>query len=119
MNVGDVYWVDFPSRGGHEQAGRRPAVVAQVAAASDQLPTVLLIPLTTRLDALRFPGTVTIHPDQSNGLRRVSVALAFQMTVLDRRLVGDQLGQVEGGTMLAIWSAFDSITGRSPNDDLT
>ena len=37
MNVGDVHWVDFPSRGGHEQAGRRPAIVAQVAAASHQL----------------------------------------------------------------------------------
>ncbi len=88
MNVGDVYWVDFPSRGGHEQAGRRPAIVAQVAAVSEQLPTVLLIPLTTRLDALRFPGSVTVDPNPSNGLRRVSVALAFQMTVSDRREVG-------------------------------
>ncbi len=85
MNVGDVYWVDLPSRGGHKQAGRRPAIVAQVAEATARLPTVLLIPLTTRLDAIRFPGTVTIEPNSSNGLRRVSVALSFQMTVSDWR----------------------------------
>jgi hypothetical protein len=24
MNHGDVFWVNLPSRGGHEQSGRRP-----------------------------------------------------------------------------------------------
>jgi mRNA-degrading endonuclease toxin of MazEF toxin-antitoxin module len=112
MNVGDVYWVDFPARGGHEQAGRRPAIVAQDAAASDLLPTVLVIPLTTRVDALRFPGTLAIDPDTTNGLRRASVALVFQMSVIDRRFVSGNLGRVSDDTMQAVWSAFDSITGR-------
>jgi mRNA-degrading endonuclease toxin of MazEF toxin-antitoxin module len=79
MNVGDGYWVDFPARGGHERAGRRPAIVAQTISASDRLPTVLMIPLTTRLDALRFPGTVAIDPDETNGLRQTCVAIAFQL----------------------------------------
>ena len=29
MNVGDIFWVEFPARGGRAQAGRRPAIVAQ------------------------------------------------------------------------------------------
>ena len=32
MNIGDLYWVEFPTRGGHAQAGRRPAIIAQAAA---------------------------------------------------------------------------------------
>ena len=32
MSLGDLYWVEFPVRGGHAQAGRRPAVVMQSAA---------------------------------------------------------------------------------------
>ena len=47
MKLGDVFWVEFPPQGGHAQAGRRPAIVAQVASASESLPTVLMIPLTT------------------------------------------------------------------------
>jgi mRNA-degrading endonuclease toxin of MazEF toxin-antitoxin module len=40
MNVGDVHWVDFPPRGGHAQAGRRPAIVAQDESATTRLPTI-------------------------------------------------------------------------------
>jgi mRNA-degrading endonuclease toxin of MazEF toxin-antitoxin module len=112
MNVGEVYWVDFPARGGHEQAGRRPAIVAQTNDASARLPTVLVIPLTTRLDALRFPGTLAIDPDKMNGLRRASVALVFQISVIDRRFISSQLGHVSDEIMQEIWSTFDAITGR-------
>jgi mRNA-degrading endonuclease toxin of MazEF toxin-antitoxin module len=113
MNLGEVYWVDLPARGGHEQAGRRPAVIAQSATASDLLPTSLNIPLTTRMDALRFPGTVTIRPDTRNGLRRPSVALVFQISAIDRRHIGSQLGYVGDEIMREIWTSFDAITGRS------
>jgi mRNA interferase MazF len=112
VSVGDVHWVEFPSGAGRAQAGRRPAIIAQGKAASDRLPTVLLIPLTTQLDALRFPGTVLVEPDPENGLRRASVALTFQLTVMDRRFVGPQTGSVSEAVIRAIWSAFDEIAER-------
>jgi mRNA-degrading endonuclease toxin of MazEF toxin-antitoxin module len=73
---------------------------------------VLLIPLTTQLDALRFPGTVLVEPDTENGLRRPSVALTFQLSALDQRFVGTQLGHVSQEAMQAVWVAFDDITER-------
>jgi mRNA interferase MazF len=112
MKLGDVLWVEFPSRNGHAQAGRQPAIVAQDAAATSRLPTILLIPLTTQLGALRFPGTVLVDANQENGLRRPSVALVFQLTVLDQHLLGSRLGQVSESVMEGIWSAFDKLTGR-------
>jgi len=102
MNVGDVYWIDLPARGGHAQAGRRPAIIVQGAEATEQLPTVLVIPLTTQQDALRFPGTVLIEPDAENGLRRPSIALVFQLTVPDRRLVGEHVGKISDERVGAI-----------------
>jgi len=78
VKTGDIYWVEFPMRGGHAQAGRRPAIVVQSASATTQLPTVLFMPLTTQLDALRFPGTALVEVAPENGLKRPSVALAFQ-----------------------------------------
>jgi mRNA-degrading endonuclease toxin of MazEF toxin-antitoxin module len=113
VNVGDVYWVEFPAGAGRAQAGRRPAIIAQGERASSRLPTVLLIPLTTQLDALRFPGTVLIETDAENGLRRASVALVFQLTVLDRRLMGERLGQISNDVLQNIWSALDEITERA------
>jgi predicted HTH domain antitoxin len=77
MNAGDVIWVDFPPGAGRAQAGRRPAIIAQTAAASDRLPTVLLIPLTTQQDALRFPGTVLVERDAFNIVHAVGIVYWF------------------------------------------
>jgi mRNA-degrading endonuclease toxin of MazEF toxin-antitoxin module len=112
MNVGDVVWVDFPSGAGRAQAGRRPAIIAQAAPVLAALPTVLLIPLTSQHDALRFPGTVLVEPEAANGLRRPSVALVFQLTAIDKRFLGPQLGTVSQSLMASIWEALDEITGR-------
>ena len=112
MKVGDVCWVDLAPRGGHAQAGRRPAIIIQSDARTPTLPTVLLIPLTTQMDALRFPGTVLIEADAQNGLRRHSVALVFQLTAVDRRFVAGRLGEVAATTLQQIWAALDELTGR-------
>ena len=44
MTVGDIYWVELPPTIGHEQSGRRPAVIVQDEAYASQLPMVLAIP---------------------------------------------------------------------------
>jgi mRNA-degrading endonuclease toxin of MazEF toxin-antitoxin module len=116
MNVGEIYWVEFPAGAGRAQAGRRPAIVVQKAIASAQLPTVLLIPLTTQLESLRFPGTVLIEVTEENGLRRPSVALVFQLTAVDRRFLGAQLGRISSDVLQAIWSVLDTLMGRTNTD---
>ncbi len=112
MNVGDVHWVEFPPGGGHAQAGRRPAIVLQDATATEHLPTILMVPLTTQLSALRFPGTVLVDVDQENGLQRPSVALVFQLTVVDRRFLGSRMGRISDAVLAEIWNALDRLTGR-------
>ncbi|MDT5271809.1 MAG: mRNA interferase MazF [Acidobacteriota bacterium] len=109
MTVGEIRWVEMPARGGHAQAGRRPAVIVQSATG---LPTTLIIPLTSQLDALRFTGTVLVEADSQNGLRRPSVALVFQLTAVDRRHIADRLGSVSKEVLEEIWSALDKLTGR-------
>jgi mRNA-degrading endonuclease toxin of MazEF toxin-antitoxin module len=106
---GELRWVEMPARGGRAQAGRRPAIVVQQTAA---LPTVLLIPLTSQQDALRFAGTVLVEPDEQNGLRQPSVALVFQLTAVDKKFVGDRIGRISAAVLQEVWSAFDELTGR-------
>jgi mRNA-degrading endonuclease toxin of MazEF toxin-antitoxin module len=113
MNAGDICWVDFPAGAGRAQAGRRPAIVIQGAPASARLPTVIVIPFTSQQDALRFPGTVLIEPDQENGLRHASVALVFQITVLDKRFLGARLGTLSETNLRVLWQALDELLDRN------
>jgi mRNA-degrading endonuclease toxin of MazEF toxin-antitoxin module len=112
MNVGDVVWIEFPPGAGRAQAGRRPAIVAQTSQVSAALPMVLVIPLSGQQDALRFPGTVLVEPDADNGLRRLSVALVFQLTAIDKKFLGAQLGTVSKSVMAEVWEVLHEITGR-------
>jgi len=109
VTVGDVHWVELPAQRGRAQAGRRPAVILQN---ETSLPTVLSVPLTSRLDALRFPGTVLIEKDTRNGLSQNSIALVFQLTAVDKRYVSFRLGAVSERVIESIWVSFDEITGR-------
>ena len=74
MTVGDLYWVELPARGGRAQAGRRPAVILQTIST---LPTTLLVPLTSQLDALRFPGTILVEPDRRTDCAALRSLLSF------------------------------------------
>jgi mRNA-degrading endonuclease toxin of MazEF toxin-antitoxin module len=113
MSVGDVHWVEFPAGAGRAQAGRRPGIIAQCDAASLKLPTTLIIPLTTQQDALRFPATLLIDPTPDNGLPRISIALVFQMTVLDVRFLSARIGRISDEVLQRLWRELDELTDRT------
>jgi mRNA interferase MazF len=92
----DVLFVELPpplGGVGREQTGRRPAIAVQDELAD--LPTVLVLPLTSQLEALRFPFTLPIEPSVANGLSMRSVVLLFQMQVIDKRRVVRVIGKLE------------------------
>src|SRR5262245_13871291 len=87
VNIGELFLVELPARSGPA----RPSIIAQV---PSNLPTVLAIPLTSQIESLRFPGTVLIEATPENGLPQNSIALVFQLTVVDRRFMTERIGQV-------------------------
>src|SRR5262249_23333048 len=88
-------------RGGHEQRGKRPAVIWQDTD-TFQLPTVLIIPLTGSLAAARFPGTLEIQPSDQNGLSSPSIAMVFQLGACDTSRLGSQLGHLDDPDLLRL-----------------
>lgn len=94
MREGDIYLVEIPASGGHEQAGLRPAIIIQ-ATGLEKLPTVLIVPLTSKIKAADFPFTFIIEPDQSNNLNVSSVALVFQLRAIDKRRIKNKLGELK------------------------
>lgn len=53
MNKGDIAFFNFPSQGGNEQHGNRPAIIVSDKN-NEPHRMVLVIPLTTKETALRF-----------------------------------------------------------------
>ena len=99
MNHGDVYWVELPDRGGREQRGRRPAIIWQDVSAYPRLPTVLVIPLSSQQDTLRFGATALVRASADNGLTVDSVALVFQLGACDVRRIGQPLGKLDAADL--------------------
>ncbi|MEK6300163.1 MAG: type II toxin-antitoxin system PemK/MazF family toxin [Acidobacteriota bacterium] len=109
MEIGDVYSVEIPASNGHEQAGARPAIIAQAPQFGDRLPTVLIVPLTSRLTAQSFPGTFLIQPDSDNNLNLASVALVFQLRAIDKRRVRRRLGRLSASDLSQIHDQMKAL----------
>ena len=112
MNPGDIHWVALPAGTGHEQVGRRPAILLQDELYAGGIPLLIVIPLTGATAASRFAGTLLIEPDEQNGLRKTSVALVFQIRAIDRSIVQEKIGTVTRETLEDIYALLDRLTGR-------
>src|SRR3989338_9803086 len=89
MKKGEVWAVDLSGGQGHEQSGRRPAIV--VASANG---LVLITPLTTSHERATLPYTEVIEPTRENGLSEVSIALIFQLKSIDKTRFRRKLGEI-------------------------
>ena len=76
---GDVVWISLNPQAGHEQAGRRPALVLSPAAYNRAVGLALLCPITNQVK--RYPFEVAIP----GGLSVSGVVLSDQVKSLDWR----------------------------------
>lgn len=75
---GDVIWINFNPQAGHEQAGRRPAVVLSPGGYNGKTSLALLCPITNQVKG--YP--VEVVP---RGVEVTSVILADQVKSMDWR----------------------------------
>ena len=76
-DAGDIVWLEFDPQAGHEQAGRRPALVLSPAAYNGKTSLMICCPLTTRIKGYPFEVAIGGRPE--------SVVLADQVKSLDWR----------------------------------
>ena len=98
MARGDILVVDLPAamvQPGHEQAGNRPAIIVQTDISDPKLPTTMIVPFTSNLNALYFPHTIRIEPSSQNNLKKSSVLLVFQLRAIDKKRLGKKIGRLE------------------------
>jgi mRNA interferase MazF len=76
---GDVVWLAFDPQAGHEQAGRRPAVVISPKAYNERVGLAILCPVTRQVKIYPFEVVVP------EGLGVEGVVLSDQVKSLDWR----------------------------------
>ena len=74
---GDIVWVDFDPEAGHEQAGRRPALIVSPRSYNQKVGLVLLCPITSQRKG--YPFEVPLP----KGLKVAGGVLADQVKSMD------------------------------------
>ena len=74
---GDIVWITFNPQAGHEQAGRRPALVLSPASYNGKVGLAILCPITSQIKG--YPFEVVIP----NGLEVSGAILSDQVKSLD------------------------------------
>lgn len=102
--AGDIVWLQFSPQAGHEQAGRRPAVVLSPAS-YNRFGLMLCCPMTTKVKS--YPFEVAIKDG------RDGVALADQLKSLDwRSRDARRKGQVSREELAEIRAKAGALLGK-------
>jgi mRNA interferase MazF len=98
LKRGDVWLANLNPTQGSEQAGIRPIIIFQNDIVSQFSTTTIAIPLTTNQRRAALPICMAIEQGDG-GLTQDSVALCFQMRVLDKTRLIRKLGQLRPETV--------------------
>lgn len=82
---GDAVWINFVPQAGHEQAGRRPAVVLSPEAYNGKVGLAVMCPITNQVKGYPFEVVIPV------GLTVTGAILADQVKSLDWRVRDAQL----------------------------
>lgn len=105
MNKGEIWLVEFPSTDGREQVGTRPAILIS----ETDFGIAIVVPLTSNIQALRFPHTIEIKPSNKNGLSAISVALTFQVRAIDKKRLKKKIGEIGEGILKELDAGLSKV----------
>jgi len=107
---GDLVWLQFNPQAGHEQAGRRPALVVSPRSYNGRVGLALFCPLTSQVKG--YPFEVGLPP----GSMAEGVILSDQIKSLDWRVRQvEKFSQVSPPVLEEVLAKVGTLLGR---DDL-
>lgn len=105
---GEIVWIDFGPQSGHEQAGRRPALVISKTAYNQRIGRAFVCPITSKVKG--YPFEVAVSTKSVTG-----VALSDHLKNVDwdsrgTTMTGEFVGQIE---LQSVWRLVESIVDLS------
>jgi len=112
LSQGDIWWADLPKPAGSGPGLRTPVIIVQGDAFNrSRIATAVCVPLTSNLQWATAPGNVLL-PANITGLPKDSVANVSQVTVIDRRILTDEVGKLPPAKFRLILAGIDLVLGR-------
>jgi len=103
---GDIVWLQFDPQAGHEQAGRRPALVISPQSYNGRVGLALFCPLTTNVKGYPFEVAVQV------GSKSDGVILADQIKSLDwRARQASKFDEVSDETLAEVLGKIGTLVG--------
>lgn len=95
----DLVWVRLDPGVGHEQGGRRPALVFCNDTIAPPIGLATVLPLTTWKEGRRVYPTEVLLPAGSGGLPAASLVLAHQVRTVSARRLSGPMGSLDVGAL--------------------
>lgn len=92
IKQGEIYEVYLDPVKGSEQAGRRPAVVISGNLANDNLNTVIVCPLTSKLK--HYYGNLILEPGYPYGITKKSEVMTIHIRSIAKQRLQKKLGTI-------------------------
>ena len=103
---GDIVWLQFAPQAGHEQAGRRPALVISPGSYNGRVGLALFCPITSQVKG--YPFEVELDP----GRKAEGVVLSDQVKSLDwKARQALKFDQVSEAVMLEVAAKIGTLIG--------
>lgn len=112
---GEIYYADLSPVVGSEQGGVRPVLVVQNNVGNRYSPTVIAAAITSQLDKAKLPTHIAV-PAEVCGLPRNSVVLLEQIRTIDKKRLGEKIGELPSGMMARVNEALLVSLGFSKPD---
>lgn len=103
-----IYNVDLNPTKGSEQRGLRPCILMQTNAVAHVAPTLIIIPLTSKIDKI-YPYEIFISKSKINGLIVDSKAMVDQIRVIDKTRIKNKIGELDVFYRSLVFNAIDII----------
>lgn len=105
---GDIYYVDFGSRYGSEQNGKRPAIVIQNEVGNLHAPTLTVVPVTSNVKKTHQPTHfIFCH----SVIKKKSMAMAEQIQTIDKQRILSYVGKLNEQQMSDLEKAVQAHLG--------
>ena len=103
---GEIIWIDFDPQSGHEQAGRRPALVISQTAYNQRIGRAFVCPITSKVKG--YPFEVPVHTASVSG-----VVLSDNFKNLDwqARSTASTGEFVSASDLQKVWRLVESVVG--------
>ena len=100
---GDIYKADLSPVIGSEQGGIRPVVIVQNDMGNRYSPTIIVVPITTRLNKKNLPTHTKLN---NSNLLKESIALMEQIRTIDKSRLIEFIGILNESEMNRITEAL-------------